>query len=152
MASQKIFRFPPLFLAILSRPIIDWKGFIDCWNYIVLLQFVTVIQAISSAGKQLQQLNIGEEDNEKLHSNLLKKLILTASSASVMGSAAKMLSFINKESADQGDMTNLIIASDGRFSEVYALHKDFCIKLFFFLHFRLHYVFLSPETCWFYYK
>ncbi|KAF7813276.1 DNA mismatch repair protein MSH3 isoform X1 [Senna tora] len=88
-------------------------------------EFVAVIQAILSAGKQLQQLNMGEENSDTLHSNLLKKLILTASSASVIGSAVKMLSFINKESADQGDITKLIIASDGQFPKVIQARKVF---------------------------
>ena len=98
-------------------------------GYIILLQFVSVIQATLSAGKQLQQLIADKEDNNMLHSNLLKKLILTASSANVISSAAKMLSSINKESADQGDIKNLIIASDGRFPEVHALHYKFHFRV-----------------------
>lgn len=94
-------------------------------SYITLLQFVAVIQATLSAAKQLQQLITDEEDSNMLHSDILKKLILTASSASVISSAAKMLSSINKESADQGDITNLIIAPDGRFPEVHNLHYEF---------------------------
>ncbi|XP_054786592.1 DNA mismatch repair protein MSH3 isoform X2 [Prosopis cineraria] len=88
-------------------------------------EFVAVIQAILSAGKWLQQLNTDEEDDNMLHSSLLKKLISTASSASVISSAAKMLSSINKESADQGDMTNLLISSEGRFPEVVQARKAF---------------------------
>ncbi|OIW12510.1 hypothetical protein TanjilG_04674 [Lupinus angustifolius] len=90
-------------------------------------EFVTVIQAILSAAKQLQQLSIGEDedDNNTLHSNLLKKLILTASSASVIGNAAKMLSSLNTGFADQGDLTNLIIASEGQFPEVVRARKNF---------------------------
>lgn len=79
-----------------------------------------------SAGKRLQQLNIGEgDDNNKLRSDLLKKLISTASSASVIGNAAKMLSSLNKDSADQGDLTNMIIATEGQFPEVCLC---FCVK------------------------
>ncbi|CAL0315995.1 unnamed protein product [Lupinus luteus] len=88
-------------------------------------EFVTVIQAILSAGKQLQQLNIAEDDNNTLHSNLLKKLILTATSASVIGNAAKMLSSLNTDSADPGDLTNLIVASEGQFPEVVTARKNF---------------------------
>lgn len=101
---------------------------IDCLKYVVFLQFIAVVQAILSAGKRLQQLKIGEEDNNKLCSNLLKKLILTASSASVIGNAAKLLSSLDKDSADQGDIPNLIIASEGRFPEVclYLL----CVKTY----------------------
>lgn len=89
-------------------------------------EFVAIIQAILSAGKRLQQLNIGEgDDNNKLRSDLLKKLISTASSASVIGNAAKMLSSLNKDSADQGDLTNMIIATEGQFPEVITAQKDF---------------------------
>ncbi|XP_057427626.1 DNA mismatch repair protein MSH3 isoform X2 [Lotus japonicus] len=88
-------------------------------------EFIAVVQAILSAGKRLQQLKIGEEDNNKLCSHLLKKLILTASSASVIGNAAKLLSSLDKDSADQGDIPNLIIASEGRFPEVIRARKDF---------------------------
>lgn len=85
---------------------------------IVFIQFVAVIQAIFSAGKQLQQLNIGEGNNNTLRSNLLKRLILTASSDSIIANAAKMLSSLNIDSADQGDLTKLITASEGQFPEV----------------------------------
>ncbi|KAJ1391065.1 P-loop containing nucleoside triphosphate hydrolase [Sesbania bispinosa] len=37
-------------------------------------EFIAVIQAILSAGKQLQQLNIGEEDNNQLRSNSVKEV------------------------------------------------------------------------------
>ena len=115
---------------------------INCYNLLVLLQFITVTQAILSAGKQLQQLTIGEEDKDVvrpkiLRSNLLKKLILTASSASVIGNAAKMLSSLNKDSAAQGDLTNLIMVSDGQYPQVCALHKEFVPKLCFLLGFML---------------
>ncbi|RDY00527.1 DNA mismatch repair protein MSH3, partial [Mucuna pruriens] len=92
-------------------------------------EFVAVIQAILSAGKQLQQLNIGEGNNNTLRSNLLKKLILTASSGSVIGNAAKMLSSLNKDPADQGDLTKLIIASEGQFPEVVRTRKAFKIAM-----------------------
>ncbi|KAK7343678.1 hypothetical protein VNO77_12606 [Canavalia gladiata] len=90
-------------------------------------EFVAVIQAILSAGKQLQQLNIGE--GNMFHSNLLKKLILTASSGSVIGNAAKMLSSLNKDSADQGDLPNLVIASEGQFPEVTRARKAFKVAV-----------------------
>lgn len=81
------------------------------------------MQAILYAGKQLQQLQIDGEYREKvtsktLHSALLKRLILTASSPAVIGKAAKLLSTVNKEAADQGDLLNLMIISNGQFSEV----------------------------------
>nr|KYP74886.1 DNA mismatch repair protein Msh3 [Cajanus cajan] len=88
-------------------------------------EFVAVIQAILSAGKQLQQLNIGDGNNNTLHSNLLKKLILTASSGIVIDNAAKLLSSLNKDVADQGDLTKLIIASEGQFPEIIRARKAF---------------------------
>lgn len=94
------------------------------------MQFIAVIQAILYAGKQLQQLHIDEKYKEKvtsktLHSALLKRLILTASSAVVVGKAAKVLSTLNKEAADQGDLSNLLIISNGQFSEVCASFWQF---------------------------
>ncbi|XP_031261305.1 DNA mismatch repair protein MSH3 [Pistacia vera] len=91
-------------------------------------EFIAVIQAILYAGKQLQRLHIGEEYNEKalsktVHSVLLKKMILIASSATVVGKAAKLLSSLNKEAADQGDLPNLLIISNGQFAEVARARK-----------------------------
>ncbi|TXG70881.1 hypothetical protein EZV62_005816 [Acer yangbiense] len=91
-------------------------------------EFIAVIQAILYAGKQLQRLCIEEEYNEKVpskavHSILLRKIILTAASATVVGKAAKFLSALNKESADQGDLPNLLIVSNGQFPEVAKARK-----------------------------
>lgn len=89
-----------------------------------IVQFIAVIQAILYAGKQLQQLQIEEEGSENnlggktVCSELLRKLILTASSSSIIGNAAKLLSTLNKEAADQQDLPNLINISDGQFPEV----------------------------------
>lgn len=91
-------------------------------------EFIAIVQAILSAGKRLQQLNIGEGDNNnnnKLRSDLLKKLISTASSTSVIGNAAKMLSSLNEDSACQGDWTNMIIATEEQFPEVTTARKAF---------------------------
>ncbi|CAI8604502.1 unnamed protein product [Vicia faba] len=96
-------------------------------------EFISIIQAILSAGKRLQQLNIGEGDNNnnnnKLYSGLLKKLISTASSANVIGKAAKLLSSLNKDSAYQGDLTNMIVATEGQFPEVFTARKAFQMAL-----------------------
>ncbi|KAL5554365.1 hypothetical protein UlMin_041766 [Ulmus minor] len=87
-------------------------------------EFIAVIQSILYAGKQLQQLYIEEEGSDKylraktVRSELLRKLILTASSSNVIGNAAKLLSTLNKEAADQKDLQNLIITSNGQFPEV----------------------------------
>lgn len=85
-----------------------------------------MIQAILYAGKQLQQLQqlqIEEEGSKEnlrgktVRSDLLRKLICTASSSTVIGNAARLLSTLNKEAADKQDLPNLII-SDGQFPEV----------------------------------
>ncbi|XP_034206345.1 DNA mismatch repair protein MSH3 isoform X2 [Prunus dulcis] len=86
-------------------------------------EFIAVIQAILYAGKQLQQLQIEEEGSKEnlrgktVRSDLLRKLICTASSSTVIGNAARLLSTLNKEAADKQDLPNLII-SDGQFPEV----------------------------------
>ncbi|KAL6291484.1 hypothetical protein ACE6H2_008994 [Prunus campanulata] len=86
-------------------------------------EFIAVIQAILYAGKQLQQLQIEEEGSKENlrgktgRSDLLRKLICTASSSTVIGNAARLLSTLNKEAADKQDLPNLII-SDGQFPEV----------------------------------
>lgn len=96
-----------------------------------MLQFIAVIQAILYAGKQLQQLHIEEENNVKnmkvktVCSELLRKLILAASSSSVIGNAAKLFSTLNKEAADQRDLQNLIIISNGEFPEVCTMDQGF---------------------------
>ncbi|PIA31437.1 hypothetical protein AQUCO_04900023v1 [Aquilegia coerulea] len=87
-------------------------------------EFIAVIHAMLHAGKQLQQLQIrGEDDNGDLqemtvHSALLRRLLLTASSPTVVSHAAKLLSNLNKDAADQKDIQNLFIVSDGQFPEV----------------------------------
>lgn len=87
-------------------------------------EFIAVFQAILAAGKRLKRLCIQEEHNydgvgsKTVKSVLLKRLILAASSSSVVGNAAKLLSTLNKEAAEQGDLTNLIIISDDQFPEV----------------------------------
>lgn len=96
-----------------------------------MLQFIAVIQAILCAGKQLQQIYFEEEDNvqnmraKSVCSKLLTKLILTASSSIVIGSAVKLLSTLNKEAADQRDLKNLISTSNGQFPEVCTMYKGF---------------------------
>lgn len=96
-----------------------------------MLQFIAVIQAILCAGKQLQKIHLEEEDTVKnmrantVYSKLLKKLILTASSSIVIGSAVKLLSTLNKEAADQRDLKNLISTSNGQFPEVCIMYKGF---------------------------
>uniref|UniRef100_A0A2P2JHY1 DNA mismatch repair protein MSH3 n=1 Tax=Rhizophora mucronata TaxID=61149 RepID=A0A2P2JHY1_RHIMU len=91
-------------------------------------EFIAVIQALLFSGKQLQRLEIEEENNEgvrtkAVQSVLLRKLILTASSSSVVGNAAKLLSTLNKEAAKQGNLPNLFVVSNGRFPEVAKAQK-----------------------------
>uniref|UniRef100_F6GZ20 Uncharacterized protein n=1 Tax=Vitis vinifera TaxID=29760 RepID=F6GZ20_VITVI len=86
--------------------------------------FISVMQAILFVGKQLQRLHIEEKDvdekgqSRSMHSVLLRKLILTASSSGIIGNAAKLLSTLNKEAADKGDLPNLFNISSGQFPEV----------------------------------
>ncbi|RAL51406.1 unnamed protein product [Cuscuta campestris] len=85
-------------------------------------EFIAVIQAILVAGKQLQRIHIEGDNNSigrsTVRSSLLQKLISTASSSSVMHTATMLLSTLNKEAADQKDLHNLFIISDGKFPEV----------------------------------
>jgi hypothetical protein len=87
------------------------------------LQFVGVIQSILTSGKQLQKLvlediGIVSSPHKSVHSPLLRRLINTASSSTILNSAVKLLSCLNKDAADQGDMLNLFIASVDQFPEV----------------------------------
>ncbi|GAB2265214.1 Mismatch repair protein msh3 [Dionaea muscipula] len=87
-------------------------------------EFIAVMQAILLAGKQLQQLKVDEDVCPKearwntVRSVLLRKLILIASSPSVINAAARLLSTLNAEAADKGDMLNLMIISDGEYPDV----------------------------------
>ncbi|PKI52049.1 hypothetical protein CRG98_027465 [Punica granatum] len=87
-------------------------------------EFIAVMHAVLYAGKQLQKLKLEEEYNNKmLHSSpirsiLIRKLVLTASSSSLIANAAKLLSSLDKEAADRGDLQNSLIISDGQFPEV----------------------------------
>ncbi|XP_052203955.1 DNA mismatch repair protein MSH3 isoform X2 [Diospyros lotus] len=86
-------------------------------------EFVAVIDALLIAGKHLKQLHIEEGEGEDalkktVQSVLLKKLILTVCSSSVIGNAAKLLSTLNKEAANQGDLLNLFNISSGEFPEI----------------------------------
>ncbi|WVZ87744.1 hypothetical protein U9M48_034336 [Paspalum notatum var. saurae] len=85
-------------------------------------EFVGVIQSILTAGKQLQKLvlddtGIVSSQHKPVHSSLLRRLISTASSSTVLNNAVKLLSCLNKDAADQGDMLNLFIASVDQFPE-----------------------------------
>jgi len=91
------------------------------------VQFVAVVQAILLAARQLQQLVI-----EDVHSSLLRNLIQTAASSSLISCSAKLLATLNKEAADKGDLLNLILVDDDQFSEVCCSLAG--INLHFFMH------------------
>ncbi|CAO2044280.1 unnamed protein product [Urochloa humidicola] len=92
-------------------------------------EFVGVIHSILTAGKQLQKLVLEDTDavssqRKPVHSSLLRRLISTASSSTVLNNAVKLLSCLNKDAADQGDMSNLFIASVDHFPEVAEGHVN----------------------------
>lgn len=95
-----------------------------------MVQFFAIIKAILVTGKQLQELHVEEEENKTIlgknivHSVLLRKLVLTASSSNVIGIAAKLLSALNKDAAEKQDLQNLFISTDGQFSEVEQLFSE----------------------------
>ncbi|KAI3953537.1 hypothetical protein MKW92_005051 [Papaver armeniacum] len=78
-------------------------------------KFITVIHAVLFAGKQLKQLR-----EMIIGSPLLRRLILKASSSTLVGNAANLLSVLNKDAASQGDLQNLFNVSSGHFPEVAA--------------------------------
>ncbi|KAG9441136.1 hypothetical protein H6P81_016990 [Aristolochia fimbriata] len=88
-------------------------------------EFIAAIHAILSAGKQLQQLPLDEDEDKMgkcsgkiIESSLLRRLILTASSPSMISHSARLLSLLNNEAANKGDLQNLFIISDDQFPEV----------------------------------
>ncbi|KAK9103326.1 hypothetical protein Sjap_020580 [Stephania japonica] len=76
-------------------------------------EFIQIMQAILFAAKQLQQLQVedrsiaGNTQEKIVHSALLRRLILAASSPTVVAHAVKLLSFLSKDAADQGDLQSL---------------------------------------------
>ncbi|CAA6655635.1 unnamed protein product [Spirodela intermedia] len=89
-------------------------------------EFITVMHTILLVGKQLQRLHLDDdrsnmETNEKIvRSGLLRRLIMTASSSSVISHSAKLVSCLNKDAADQGDMLHLFNLSQSEFPDVLA--------------------------------
>ncbi|XP_020577568.1 DNA mismatch repair protein MSH3 [Phalaenopsis equestris] len=84
-------------------------------------EFIGAIQAILLSGKQLQKLYAEDDENNvtrMVKSTLLRRLIFTASSSSLISRAAQLLSSLNKDAANQCDMLNLFNASGGQFPEV----------------------------------
>lgn len=60
----------------------------------------------------------GRMHSQSLQSSLLRKLVSAVSSSSLMAITTRLLSVLNLEEADQGDLSNLIINSDDQFPEV----------------------------------
>ncbi|PKA58023.1 DNA mismatch repair protein MSH3 [Apostasia shenzhenica] len=87
-------------------------------------EFIGVIEAILVSAKQLRLLCAEDDDNnvtlpvKYVKCALIRKLILTASSSTLISHAAKLLSSLNKEAADEGDMLNVFNISAGQFHEV----------------------------------
>ncbi|XP_031502856.1 DNA mismatch repair protein MSH3 [Nymphaea colorata] len=84
-------------------------------------EFIAVLLSLLSAGKQLQQVlleDVNFDEQRAIKSSLLRRLISIASSSRVTGHAAKLLTVLNKDAADKGDMENLFIVSSGQFPEV----------------------------------
>lgn len=90
--------------------------------YNLMSQFIGVIEAILTSGKQLQNLHV-EDDEKIVKSALLRRLICTASSSTIITHAAKLLSCLNKEAAEQRDVLNLFIAYGDQFPEVLDLYS-----------------------------
>ncbi|KAK9143420.1 hypothetical protein Syun_012820 [Stephania yunnanensis] len=94
-------------------------------------EFIQIMQAILFAAKQLQQLQVedksiaGNTQENIVHSALLRRMILAASSPTVVAHAVKLLSFLSKDAADQGDLQSLF--SDGQFAEVDSART--CVRL-----------------------
>ncbi|KAH7691828.1 DNA mismatch repair protein MSH3 protein [Dioscorea alata] len=93
-------------------------------------EFISVIHMILLAGKQLQKLHIGDDDcNDNVQvmtvkSTLLRRLIVTASSPSIIAHSTKLLSCLNRSAADQGDILNIFNAGNDQFLEVSRSHTS----------------------------
>lgn len=98
--------------------------YLKCSFSYLFLQFIGVVHAILTSGKQLQKLYVesdagyGASQQKNVKSSLLRRLISTAASPTVMSHAVKLLSSLNKDAADQGDMLNLFISCTNQFPEV----------------------------------
>ncbi|XP_073012636.1 DNA mismatch repair protein MSH3 isoform X2 [Typha latifolia] len=90
-------------------------------------EFIGVIQGMLASGKQLQKLHVEDDEHvlsqeRTVKSALLRRLICMASSSAIIANAVKLLSCLNKDAADQGDLLNLFLASDDQFPEVARGH------------------------------
>ncbi|XP_078427460.1 homolog of DNA mismatch repair protein MSH3 isoform X2 [Wolffia australiana] len=89
-------------------------------------EFITTMHAIVLAGKELQGLHLEDdgrnlETNENIvHSGLLRRLIVTASSSSLISRATNLLSCLNKDAAERGDKLHLFELSRDEFPDIMA--------------------------------
>ncbi|GLJ42692.1 hypothetical protein SUGI_0885110 [Cryptomeria japonica] len=92
-------------------------------------EFITVINSLLTAAKQLQQLVCVDEDeviaedpsqrhHKHIGSQLLRRLISAASCSVVIENSTRFLSSLNKCAAMQGDKHNLFICAGNKFPEV----------------------------------
>ncbi|CAM6092495.1 unnamed protein product [Calypogeia fissa] len=93
-------------------------------------EFVNVIQALVTSAKHLQRVRFDAEDmdsiveegpqeeNKKIKSTLLQRLVSAIASPSLCEHANRLLSALNTDAATAGDKLNLFNCTDGRFPEV----------------------------------
>lgn len=94
----------------------------------MFLQFVSVIQALILAARQLRclhlhkeqvtNMDVDDEGPKGVRSALLRRLLAAASSMAMREHAAQLLSALNTDAAASGDKLNLFLCKNGRFSEV----------------------------------
>lgn len=110
----------------------------------LFIQFVSVVQGLIKASRQLRQLHFDHKDSDmelddvhpkSVKSSLMRRLVAAASSVSVSEPAAQLLSSLDTDAAASGDKLKLFHCRDGKFPEVsLSLCSDFmCNKLLDFL-------------------
>lgn len=92
------------------------------------VQFVSVVQGLVRAARQLRQLHLDKKENceidvdseqpQGVRSTLLRRLLAAASSVSVSEPAAQLLSVLDIDAAASNDKLKLFHCRDGRFPEV----------------------------------
>jgi hypothetical protein len=92
------------------------------------VQFVSVVQGLVRAARQLRQLHLHKQEDSEMdldnehpqgvRSTLLRRLLAAASSVSVSEPAAQLLSALDTDAAASNDKLKLFHCRDGRFSEV----------------------------------
>ena len=92
------------------------------------MQFVSVVQGLVRAARQLRQLHLHKKEDSEMEvddeypqgvrSTLLRRLLAAASSVSVSEPAAQLLSALDTDAAVSNDTLKLFHCRDGRFPEV----------------------------------